>query len=333
MRLRIWYDACTGKHVRYGAAIAERMKRRGHEIIFTLRKHPDTIPLAQYLGLKFHVVGKYDPTSNFTRLYESLLRQLSFCEMFREKFPNIAISHGSVDLCRVAFGLGVPVITTYDTPHANAASRLTIPLSSIIIASKAISEDYLRRYGARKIVAFEGVDEVAWMKNFKPKKNYEFGKPLIVVRQIEAKAAYAEGLTDITEKIARKLTSLGKVVFLSRYERKPKENLIIPEEFIDSAELAAQADLVVSVGGTIAREAALAGTPSIVIKVFSGMHVNEYLANKGFPIFLVQPENVLDYARKYMGKRFDVKSLINELEDPVDIIEEIVHALPKDSII
>ncbi|MBS7634203.1 DUF354 domain-containing protein [Candidatus Bathyarchaeota archaeon] len=326
--MKIWYDACTGKHVRYGAAITERLRQKGHEIIFTLRKHPDTISLAKHLNLKFNVVGEYDPSSKFMRLYKGLLRQVEFCKMFKDEPPNVAISHGSVDLCRVAFGLGVPIISTYDTPHADAVSRLTIPLSDVVVVSKAVPENYLRTYGAKRITTFDGVDEVAWMRNFKPKVTCDFGRPLIIVRQIESRAAYAEGLTtDITEKIAAELTSLGKVVFLARYDRKSRGGLIVPKVFIDSANLASQADLVISAGGTIAREAALAGTPSIVIKIFDGMHVNEYLANKGFPIFIVNPEEAINYAEKYLGRRFDISSLINSLEDPVNIIESIIEKI------
>ncbi|MBS7654045.1 MAG: DUF354 domain-containing protein [Candidatus Bathyarchaeia archaeon] len=326
--MKIWYDACTGKHVRYGAAITERLRQKGHEIIFTLREHPDTIPLAKYLGLKFEVVGRYDPSSKSMRLYKGLLRQVKFCKMFKDEPPDIAISHGSVDLCRVAFGLGVPIISTYDTPHADAVSRLTIPLSDVVVVSKAVSENYLRTYGAKRIITFNGVDEVAWMRNFKPKVTYDFGRPLIVVRQIESRATYAEGLTtDITEKIAAELTSLGKVVFQARYDREPRRGLIVPKGFIDSANLASQADLVISAGGTIAREAALAGTPSIVIKIFGGMHVNEYLASKGFPIFIVNPEETINCAQKYLGRRFDTNSLINSLEDPVNVVENIIEEI------
>ena len=43
---------------------------------------------------------------------------------------------------------------------------------------------------------FKGVDEVAWIKGFKPKKIRDLKKPLIVIRQIETKAAYAEGKQD-----------------------------------------------------------------------------------------------------------------------------------------
>jgi len=325
--MKIWYDACTGKHVRYGAAITKRLSEKGHEIIFTTREHPDTISLAKFLGLNFKVIGRYDPTSRYTRLRESLLRQTEFCEMFKEKPPDIAVSHGSVDLCRVAFGLNIPIISTFDSPHADAVNKLTLPLVDVVVVSKAIPDEVLHGYHVKEVIKFEGVDEVAWMKDFKPKMKFDFKRPLIVVRQTEVKAAYAAGITDVTETIARKLTKLGEVIFLSRYERRPRKGLVVPKKFIDSASLAAQADLVVSVGGTISREAALAGTPSIVIKLFDGMHVNEYLARKGFPIFIVKPEQVMKYAEKYLGKKQDIKPLLESLENPVDIIENVIEEL------
>ena len=63
--MKIWYDACTGKHVRYGSAIGHRLRKSGHEFIFTTREHPDTIPLAKILGEKPIVVGKYNPSTLF----------------------------------------------------------------------------------------------------------------------------------------------------------------------------------------------------------------------------------------------------------------------------
>ena len=116
--MRIWYDACTGKHTRYGAAIGKRLRESGHEFIFTTREHPDTIPLAKILGEKPIVVGKYDPSTLTSRLEESAERIIEFAKLFENNPPDIAIAHQSVELCRTAFGLGIPIILTADTPHA-----------------------------------------------------------------------------------------------------------------------------------------------------------------------------------------------------------------------
>jgi len=325
--MKVWYDACTGKHVRYGVAVARKLRALGHEVILTTRKHPDTLPLAEFLNEKFIVAGKYNPESLLTRLKEGTRRQFMFCKIFEKETPKVAISHGSVDLCRVAFGLGAKVITTVDTPYAEAVNRLTLPLSDYVVISKAIPKESLQVYGVKgEIVSFNGVDEVAWIKNSKPKVRYDFGKPLIVVRQIEEKAVYTQKAVDMIS-LAKKLTKLGKVVFLSRYHRKTVKELIIPKGFVDSASLVAQADLFVGAGGTITREAALQGTPAIVVNAFQQQYVNDFLMESGFPIAKVDPSEVVKTAEELLGKKHDVRRLLDRLENPVDIIANIVEKL------
>ena len=57
-----------------------------------------------------------------------------------------------------------------------------------------------------------------------------------------------------------------------------------------------------SYGGTIAREAALQGIPSIAISDMAKTYVNTYLAKKGFPLFVTTEQGVLAYAKKYLGQ-------------------------------
>jgi predicted glycosyltransferase len=328
--MKIWYDACTGKHVRYGAAIAKRLRSSSHEVILTIRAHPDTAPLIEFLGEQATVIGKYDPRSLLTRLKEGLNRQRLLCDLFKESIPDVAISHGSVDLCRVAFGLGIPIVTTMDTPYADAVHRLTIPLSKFVVASKAIPRKLIQFYSVdAQTVSFDGVDEIAWIKGFTPRVRYDFGEPLIVVRDSEVKASYAKERISLVS-VAKTLTRLGKVVFLSRYDRKESRGLIVPKGFVDSASLVAQADLFIGVGGTITREAALQGTPSIVIKLFSDQYVNDYLAKKGFPIYTTSLREVPRLAKKLIGRKHNVKNKLAKLENPVDVISRIVNIIGND---
>jgi uncharacterized protein len=315
--MKIWYDATTGKHVRYGTAIAQRFRGLGHQVILTTREHPDTLKLANILNERFISVGKYDPTSPLTRLQESANRILEFSRMFRNNTPDIAVSSQSPDLCHTAYSLNIPIILTADTPYAVAVNKLTIPLANTLVISEAIPKSVYRKFGAQRIVQFKGVDEVAWIKGFKPAKSSPLEKPLIVIRQMETKAVYGLGKTDIMEELGRKLARLGNILFLPRYGRKDKG------EFLDSASLVSQADLVVGAGGTISREAALQGIPSIVISEFGRLQVNEYLAKKGFPIFIVKSSRVMTCAKKNLGERFDVKLKLARLENPLDVIEKI----------
>ncbi len=168
--MKVWYDACTGKHTRYGTAIGKRFRKSGYEFIFTTREHPDTVALAKILGEKPTVVGKYNPSTLTSRLKESAERVIEFSKLFKDDRPDIAIAHQSVELCRTAFGLGIPIILTADTPHALATNRLTIPFAHTVVVSEALPKSFTRAYCAKNVVSFKGVDEVAWIKDFKPTK-------------------------------------------------------------------------------------------------------------------------------------------------------------------
>ena len=324
--MKIWYDACTGKHIRYGSAIAKRLRKVGHEVILTTREHPDTLALARILGETPIVIGKYGPATLFSRLEESARRIIEFSKLFKHNPPDMAISHQSVELCRTAFGLGIPIILTADTPHATAVNRLTIPFATTLVVSEALPKQFLENYCPERIVQFKGVDEVAWIKDAEPIKTLDYEKPLIIVREIETKAAYAFGIANQTSKIAKKLEVLGNVLLLNRY------NASRATDFVDLAKILVNADLVVSAGGTIAREAALQGVPSIIITELGRTYVNMYLARKGFPIFISDSTSLLNLAKRLIGKKENVKAKLEHLENPVDTIEKTVthiKAAPK----
>jgi uncharacterized protein len=324
--MKVWYDACTGKHTRYGAAIGKRMRKEGYEFVFTTREHPDTIPLAKALGEKPLVVGKYNPSTLTSRLEESAERVIEFAKLFQDSKPDVAVAHQSVELCRVAFGLGIPIILTADTPHALAVNRLTIPFAHTVVVSKALPPSFTAKYCAQNIVPFKGVDEVAWIQGFKPTKMPNLKKPLIVLRQIETKAAYAKGKQDTAKTLAEQLAELGNVHYIERYNGEG-EAFGGKAAFEDSANLVANADLVVSYGGTISREAALQGVPSIAISDMADTPVNTYLAKKGFPFFITNEEGVMALAKKHLGKRCDVQAKLASLENPVDVIVKIAENL------
>ncbi len=324
--MKIWYDACTGKHTRYGAAIGKRLRKEGHEFIFTTREHPDTIPLAKILGEKPIVIGKYNPSTLTTRLEESAERIIQFSKLFKDHPPDIAIAHQSVELCRTAFGLGIPIILTADTPHAMATNRLTIPFAHTVVVSEALPKSFTKSYCTKNVVFFRGVDEVAWIKNFKPSIIAGLKKPVIVVRQIETKAAYAGGKHDNAKTLTEALGKLGNVHLIERYNQEGN-SFGKKASFEDSVNLVANADLVISYGGTIAREASLLGVPSIAISDMAKTYVNKYLVQKGFPLFITTENKVLGYAKKYLGKRFEVKEKLADMENPVDSIEKVVEKI------
>jgi predicted glycosyltransferase len=285
------------------------------------------VPLAKVLGEDPIVVGRYAPTTLSSRLEESAERIIQFSRMFNDRKPDVAIAHQSVELCRTAFGLGIPIITTADTPYAYAVNRLTIPFAHTVVVSEALPKSFTRTNCANNVAVFKGVDEVAWIKDFKPKK-ITVKKPLIVMRQIENQATYAKEKLDNVKSLADKLAELGSVHVIERYSQN-EEAFKGKMVFDDSANLVANADLVVSYGGTITREAALQGVPSIGISDMAKTYVNTYLVKKGFPLFATTEQKVLGLAKQLLGKRFDVADKLSMLENPVDVIAKVAESLKK----
>jgi predicted glycosyltransferase len=78
------------------------------------------------------------------------------------------------------------------------------------------------------------------------------------------------------------------------------ERVTVPERAVDGRSLVALADLLVSAGGTMNREAAVFGTP--VWSIFEGRlgAVDELLANQGRLRFLQDPDQ-LEIAKKPSG--------------------------------
>lgn len=323
--MKVWYDACTGKHTRYGSAIGKELRKRGHEFVFTTREHPDTLPLMKILGEKPIVVGKYNPSTLTSRLEESAERIIKFAKLFEKNKPDVAVAHQSVELCRAAFGLGIPIILTADTPHALAVNRLTIPFAHTVVVSEALPKGFTKTYAAQRVVHFKGVDEVAWIQGFKPVK-IKTKKPLIVLRQIENKAAYAKGKADSAKTLAKQLAELGEVHLLERYNGKGVEYSEKPM-FEDSASLVANADLVISYGGTISREAALQGVPSIAVGDMAKTPVNTYTAKKGFPLFVTTEQKAMKLAKQHLGKRFEVTEKLAALQNPVAVIANLAEKI------
>jgi predicted glycosyltransferase len=197
-------------------------------------------------------------------------------------------------------------------------------LATKLVVSEALPIRFFKKYCAGETVQFKGVDEIAWTKDPEPSGASDLKRPLIVVRQIETSASYALSEKDSTLEVARKLSTLGTILFLSRYTKKEIPGLKVVKGFVDSERILSNADLVIGAGGTMSREAALKGIPSIVLSKLGRTYVNSYLARKGFPLFFTDTSKVYIYAKKYLGKRVDTKMKLAELQNPLDIIEGIV---------
>ncbi len=201
-----------------------------------------------------------------------------------------------------------------------------MPFAHTVVVSEALPKSFTRPYCIKNVKQFKGVDEVAWIEGLQAFKNLWSEATVDSCQANRGKSGLCSGKTRFSRCYRKTAVCIRERALYTRYNEEGK-TFGVKAGFEDSANLVANSDLVVSYGGTIAREAALLGVPSIAISDMAKTYVNQYVAKKGFPLFITTEQGVLGYAKKFLGKRFDVQSKLAELENPVDVIEKVVESL------
>lgn len=342
--MRIWLDVITPKQARLMSAIA---LSSGEDYLITVKELRESVELLRRLKVNYRVVGKYATGNLRDKLLAYAERVELLTEVSLEYDPDVLISFSSPEAVRVAFGLSISSITMNDTPHSYHVARLTFPLSWRVVYPEAIPEHLMVRLGAPKdaLVPYKGVDEVAWVKDYvlsNPPKKRDFK---VFVRPEESGASYLLGKgRSVALELAKMALNEGAEVIikcryqdqlkaLKRLESSGKGRLVILEEPVDTLDLFSRISLVITGGGTMAREAALLGTPSIsVFPLNVKLHVNDYLKQKGLPIWRAIK---LDKAAKIVKRVLrdpdlyiiDTREIVSALEDPRDVIFSVMGEL------
>ena len=154
-----------------------------------------------------------------------------------------------------------------------------------MLAPEAIPVDRLRKIGAKpkKLVRYPGLKEEYYLADFVPderdhrRPRARLSKVITILRPPPETSEYhaRNDLYGATVKRLAEADGGAQAVIIPHTPEQAEAaralgapNLLIPEEAIDAQSLIACADLVVSAGGTMNREAVALGTP--VYTTFSG---------------------------------------------------------------
>ncbi len=339
--MKVWLDVITPKQARLMAAISSFLNK---EYLITVKGLRESVSLLRDLGVKHKVVGRYAIGGLKDKLLSYAERVELLLDTVLEFDPDVLISFSSPEAVRVAFGLSIKTLTLNDTPHSYHVARLTFPLSWKIVHPEAVPENEMIRLGASKdsLVPYAGVDEVAWVKDYvlsTSPVNREFK---VFIRPEESGASYLLGRRrSIALELVETVLEMGaEVIVKPRYESQVEEltrmrafrdgKLVVLRDAVDTLDLFSKISLVITGGGTMAREAALLGTPSIsVFPLDVKLHVNEYLRERGFPTWRAKKLEeakrlVTDILRDPDSFVVDTRDMLLALEDPRDVIASVL---------
>ncbi len=329
----VWIDLTNAPHVHYFCQLIKKFEKEGIEYLLTYRDSKNLDKLVKIYNFVGKCIGKHGSTLKDKLIFYAE-RVIGLSELISNIKPKVAIAKHSVELPRVAFGLNIPIIFVVDNEYAEAQNRLTLPLANEIIKPIATDEKKLRDCGGRNFINFDGTCEVAnvnsRLSGYYPidndilrKLGIDNNRPTIVMRPCP-NSSYCNGHKDILPDIIKELKKridCNIVVFpRDDYQRinYEKLNVIVPKEAIDALSLLYHSDFMIGAGGTMNRESAILGIPTISCYPQELLGVDKYLIEKGRMVHTNNIKEIINYVEENLGKKLGVL----KLEDPTNIMFE-----------
>jgi predicted glycosyltransferase len=301
--MRVWVDLTNSPHPLVLRPIIERLRADGHAVSVTARDFAQTVELAERLGLGATVIGRHRGGGLAAKARGLASRSVALARWARPRKFELALGHGSNDVTVAAAALRIPCATMFDYEWATVQHNLNCRLARVVVVPDAIPTARLARYGARgKVRSYAGLKEEYYLADFEPTDEVlaELGldpsEPIVVVRTPPVVSLYHRFENELFAGVLARVRG-SQAVVLPRIASQRDElvragGFIVPERAIDAQSLIAHADVVISAGGTMNREAVALGTP--VWTTFEGRlgAVDERLIADGRMRALRHPEQI-----------------------------------------
>lgn len=276
--MRVWIDVSNSPQVPFFRPLIALLEKRGHEVAVTTREFAQTTELLTLQRIPFDVVGPRHGGASATgkaRAMAGRLRALRAYAGSREF--DVALSHASHELPLVARSLGIPSAYAFDYEYARVQHGFGCRAARRVVVPDAIPQARLDRLGARvsKVRRYPGLKEEYYLHGFEPDETVlaDLGVNregvLAVVRTPPDVSLYHRHgnplFADVLTRLAQEETVQTVVLPRTAEQRAELEaegRLVVPDHAVDAQSLVALADLVVSAGGTMNREAVALGVPA-----------------------------------------------------------------------
>jgi predicted glycosyltransferase len=308
--MRVWVDFTNTAHVIVLRPLVERLEQAGHEVLLTARPLSHTVELLEEWGRPHTVIGRHGGVRRRDKALAAADRIRRLAGWARGRGLGAALAHGSTDVPPVARALRIPNATMFDYEWAALQHHVNCRLANRVLIPDAIPAERMARYGARppKLIRYPGLKEEYYLADFEPDRGVldrlgvAGAEVLNVVRTAPSYALYLGGSeTPLLNRVLQRAAADPRVqtVVLARTPEQREsvralglDRVVVPDRTVDGRSLVALADVLVSAGGTMNREAAVLGTP--VWSMFEGRPgaVDERLVAEGRLRLLSDPDEI-----------------------------------------
>jgi uncharacterized protein len=276
--VRVWCDFTASAHPLVFRPLVERLQAQGHEVEITARDYAQTLQLIESQGMSATVIGHHGGRSAFGKATQMRARMRALRTWAKPRGFDLALAHGSHELTITARRLGIPSSTTFDYEWAWLQHQLGCRAATRVVVPDSIPSERLAKYSAvpPKLQQYPGLKEEYYLSDFEPDEAVlrdfmiDRARVLVVLRpppDVSLYHRHSNPLFPMTlEHLGRSEDVHAFVIPRTEEQRDFVASLdlpsvIVPERAVDAQSLIAFADLVVSAGGTMNREAAALGVP------------------------------------------------------------------------
>ena len=312
--MRIWFELTNSPHINMFAAMIRELER-DHEILITCRPLANTIDLLDLHGFRYTVVGEHYGGKLLAKLFGFPIRVAQLCKFVAGAKIDVAISQSSFHSPVVARLMGVRSIYMNDNEHAMGNIPAFICATTIMVPEFLGMEKLKKQWAnPRKVLHYPGVKEGLYLWELderlardKAVDRATRSRRVVYIRPEPWTAQYYKGSRNFLDNLVLGLKDRVDVVLLPRgkeqgvhYQDAKFAGVRVVMTALDIADIAPDCDLFIGAGGTMTREMAVLGIPTISVYQDELLDVDRHLLEVG--AFEHWPELTADQAMAYLAQ-------------------------------
>lgn len=341
----IWIDISNSPHVLMFEDMIQDFKQQGAQVIVTSRPLANTLDLLNQKYIDNTVIGEHYGKSLVNKIMGFPVRCFQLYRFLKNKQVDIAISQSSFHSPVVAKMLGIPSIYMNDNEHAFGN------LAAILCASKLYFPESMKRRSwlfklpgvKKKTRIYPGIKESVYLWRKMEKNihhNYKTHPPYnIYVRPEPRTAQYYKGGENFLDESINQLKEKNHVVVLARdkhqlaHYREPKfKGVEAPDKPVQIDSILKDCDLFIGAGGSMTRELAIMGVPTLSVYQDELLGVDQYLIDEGYMAHTKKMEKTeVGFLISLLDKNKKEDSLVEKGKQAYEMIIEEVMKLGRTS--
>jgi len=291
--MKIWIDLTNSPHINFFKPFIKAWEDDGHKIFITCRNLANTIELIEQNKWDYYEIGGHAGKHFIKKIIFFPKRVFLLYRHLLKLKPDIGISHSSFYSPIVAYFLKIPSIYINDNEHAKgnyiAFNFSTVNFLPEFLKLKSSELNWDKKYNMK---FYPGIKEGIYLSKLsfdkkipkQPNKKYS-----IYIRPEPWTAQYYKGKKFFFDKLLNELSNKYTVFLLPRgkdqalhYNRKNFNDIIVKNNAIDLNDIYNDCDLFIGAGGTMTREIAFLGIPTISIYQDELLEVDKFLINNNY---------------------------------------------------